>query len=217
MNPLESDEFVDSYLRITPAGCFHAVESRHVAPERACLLGLMSTTKAPRFGSFSEAAAGLENSVMRPSGLLDLVDAGFIELAETADYLRDGNVESVLPSILPALSDCERVVLSESRQGLFLDYIGFSSDEAEELAVIASGLRAFAERSAPLLAERLAINTRAFGIIDPAGHSEIGFWPLYIGDNVFTLTILGIPRFNSAAFKQLVWTLVERYGDTTVK
>ena len=46
------------------------------------------------------------------------------------------------------------------------------------------------------------------------GASELGFWPLYMGDEYFILILTGAPRFNQEAFTTLMWTLGVRYGAT---
>jgi len=197
----------ERFASVTPAGCYHAIEGRETTPVRTALLALLGDGGTPALDTLD---------VTVRSHLDALVAAGFVALVERAEILPPGNLAELLPSVLPALSERGRVVLTESRQGLFLDYVGVDGDEAEEVAVLASGLRATADRATKLLGDRLGVHSRAFGIVDPAGNSEIGFWPLHIGHNVFTLTILGIPRFNSPQFRLLVWALVERYGQTGV-
>ncbi len=196
------------YLSLTPAGCFHAVQSPKRTDERRLLLHLLS-----RPASTTVEVIAADDESFMPQ-LAQLARAGFLHSGEKPETLPETNLSDLLPTLLPALSQRGRVVLTESRQGLFLDYCGVTRDQAEELAVLASSLRAIADQRSTLLSGQLAVHSRAFGIVDPAGNSEIGFWPLHIGDNVFTLTILGIPRFNIEAFRLLVWVLVERYGKT---
>jgi hypothetical protein len=49
-------------------------------------------------------------------------------------------------------------------------------------------------------------------MVNASGYSEIGFWPLYFGDEYFILVVGGLPRFNQEAFTTLLWTLGVRYG-----
>ncbi len=85
----------------------------------------------------------------------------------------------------------------------------------EGLAAISANLSEVYQRHKRLLRGNLRFNQNAWGLIDAAGNSEVGFWPLYIGYNQFTLVIHGMPQLNRPAFKQLVWSLMRRYGATT--
>lgn len=201
-NPSQSPS-AEHFVNVTPAGCYHAIESHDQTSVRELLHRIMATTTSPLLTDFE----GPDND-----DILKLRKSGLVSLSAPQQSLPEGNLSALLPTVLPALSERERVVLTESRQGLFLDFTGVSHDEAEELAVLAASLRNISEKRTNLLKGKLSITSRAFGIIDPAGNSEIGFWPLYISDNVFTLIVLGIPRFNSTQFCTLVWALIERYG-----
>ena len=204
MSASSADDGADGrYASVTPAGCYHVVEGGAPTAAREALTALLRTAETPALDALDGGVAG---------ELRGLVDAGLVALREEVERLPSGTIAELLPSVLPALSERGRVVLTESGQGFFLDYVGVGREEAEEIAVLASGLRATADRSSVLLGDALDVHSRAFAVVDPAGNSEIGFWPLRIGDNEFTLTILGIPRFNSPQFRLLVWALVERYG-----
>ncbi|MFK7860614.1 MAG: hypothetical protein AB8B64_17475 [Granulosicoccus sp.] len=199
----DTDGATESFVTVTPAGCYYVVESSDPTIARQLLTKILAKPLSPALSDFH----GLDRE-----SLVELQKSGFVMFNERSLTLPSGNLMSLLPHVLPALSERERVVLTESRQGLYLDYSGITREEAEELAVMAANFRKMAEKRSSLLDGKLSINSRAFGVIDPAGNSEIGFWPLHISDNVFTLIILGIPRFNSAQFSTLIWALVERYG-----
>ena len=179
------------FLTLTPAGCFHAVESQARTAERSLLLDVLQHTTSPSTGQPMHRRRISDRPEL---GRQRSTEAGLLTLCrDPRGPCPIPSISDLLPDLLPTLSQRGRVVLTESRQGLFLDYVGVSLDQAEELAVLASGLRAIADRRSGLLADQLSIHSRAFGIVDPAGNSEIGFWPLHIGDNIFTLTIIGIP------------------------
>jgi len=195
-----SDEI---YLTVTPAGCYYAVENCEPTIARELLNTILREKTSPALSEFAERDQ---------DSIREIHKTGFVIFEPQQSSLPEGNLTRLLPKVLPALSERKSVVLTESRQGLFIDYTGVSQDEAEELAVMAAGFRALAEKRNSLLAGKLSIGSRAFGILDPAGNSEIGFWPLHVSGNVFTLIVLGIPRFNTAHFSTLVWALMERYG-----
>lgn len=206
MNPTSNQRSAaaDRYISVTPAGCYYAVENRDPTIARQILHRILSVPVSPALSQFSKTDI---------DSILELLKSELVMLTDQPITLPEGNLTKLLPHVLSALSEQGRVVLTESGQGLFIDYSGISQDEAEELAVMAAGFRVLAEKRTRLLAKQLSISSRAFGVVDPAGNSEIGFWPLYISDNVFTLIVLGIPRFNTAQFCTLVWALVERYGE----
>ena len=200
-NPLpDSDE---QFVSVTPAGSYYAIDQQEHTVAREILHKILSTAVTPLLSDFDGAERDSIKQLRR---------SGFISFSEPQRSLPEGNLSNMLPTLLPKLSECERVVLTESRQGLFLDFAGVSQVEAEELSVLAADFRSISERRTNLLSGQLSITSRAIGFVDPAGNSEIGFWPLYIANNVFTLIVLGIPRFNSQPFCTLVWALIERYG-----
>lgn len=200
-NPLSSTN--EQFISVTPAGSYYAIEQNEQTVAREILHKILSTAVTPLLSDFSNDER---------DSMIKLRKSGFISFSGPQQSLPEGNFSNMLPTLLPQLSESGRVVLTESRQGLFIDFAGVSQEEAEELSVLAASLRTLAEKRTTLLDGQLSITSRAFGIVDPAGNSEIGFWPLYIADNVFTLGIIGIPRFNSMPFCTLVWALIERYG-----
>ncbi len=185
------------YARVTAAGCYSAVARPVDGPRARALLDCLSAEQTPPWDDERHAP---------------LAGDGLLERTAHRDAVAADGLQRLLPELLPGLSDRERVVLSESRQGLFLDCCGLSRDDAERLAVIGSGLVALLERDPLLGDERLGVDGSAIAIVDPAGHAEVGFWPLHVGRYVFLLGIFGIPRLNTDEFRRLVWVLQQRYG-----
>ena len=108
-----------------------------------------------------------------------------------------------------------KAILAESR-GLYLGSAGFTHEAAEELAALSSNLFGVCTRHIELLHCNLGYRLRARGLVDASGNSEVGFWPVYIGQNQFTLIIAGLPQFNQIGFKRLIWALEIRYGSTEI-
>lgn len=201
---LPEDETGDEhFITVTPAGCYYTVENSEPTIARQLLHKILSKPLSPALSEYQ----GLEKE-----SVLELNKSGFLTFDDVQQTLPEGNLTSLLPQVLPGLSELEKVVLTESLQGLYVDYSGVSQAEAEELAVMAAGFCELSNKRSGLIAGNLSITSRAFGVLDPAGNSEIGFWPLHVSDNVFTLIVLGIPRFNTTHFCTLVWALIERYG-----
>jgi len=61
----------------------------------------------------------------------------------------------------------------------------------------------------------LGLNSSAWSVVDAAGHTKIGFWPLFIGQQRFVLVMEGVPNLNRKEFVDLIWLLSRRYaGDS---
>jgi len=187
----------DGFARVTPSGCYSATRSPAGVDAVEVLTELLSSPQSLPWH------AALHDPLAR---------IGLVERIDHADSVVSQSLETFLPKVLVALSDHGRVVLSESRQGLFLDSAGLSRDHAERLAVIGSTLYVALHRD-PLLCEgQLGVASSAIGIVDPIAQADVGFWPLHIGRYVFMLAVFGIPRFDTDDFRQLVWLLQQRYG-----
>ena len=141
-----------------------------------------------------------------------LESGGFICGASVPYRQADTTIDILLPQVLPELSDRRQVILADAGRGFFLGLSGFSESQAEELAAFSSGLTALYDRRQTFLSDEVLLEDSALAFVDPAGHSQLGFWPLHIGSNTLTLIIRGIPDFNGASLRRLVWGLIQRYG-----
>ncbi|PWR00323.1 hypothetical protein [Leucothrix pacifica] len=202
----------DLYMGVTPGGSFYAVQSDADEFGREFLLKLLSVSETPAFNlEIAQDLSGLETETETLEFIHLLQDAGFIYGQKQQEVAPTGSLESMLPEILESLSDDGRAVLAEG-QGLYLGSSGFPHEAAEELAALSASLTAIYRRHKDVLRGNLGYTQRAWGLIDAAGNSEIGFWPLYIGGDRFTLIVGGMPQLNQPAFTQLVWALERRYG-----
>lgn len=201
----------DLFLVPSPAGAYYAASSTSEDISRRVLLGLMAEPASP--------ALTLEN-LQRLTGLdaesslehLHRMQSQHLiqGLAERRQML-DGSLEKVLPGILSDLARQNKALLADA-QGFYLASHGFHHETAEELAGLSADLGNLHERHQGLIAGNLALQTSAWALIDAGGNSEIGFWPLYIGQHRFVLILTGLPNLNQAATVDLVWALNKRYG-----
>lgn len=199
------------YINPTPRGAYYAVQDNAKDATRNLLIKLLQLDETPELSS--EVISSL--CQMSPDDSLNLLHRmqklGLISGQETVEKAPENNLESILPELLASLSDSEKALLAE-HSGLYLGASGFPHEAAEELAAISANLSEVYQRHKGLLQGNLGFNQHAWGLIDAAGNSEVGFWPLYIGYNQFTLVIHGLPQLNRPAFKHLVWSLIKRYG-----
>ncbi|RVU86219.1 hypothetical protein EOL70_01865 [Leucothrix sargassi] len=202
----------DLYLSVTPGGSFYSVQDDSDGFGRTFIKRLLTTAETPAFSlDAARELSGLSDETETLEFVQLLQDAGFITGQKHSEVAPSGSLESMLPDLLQSLSSDGRAVLAEG-QGLYLGSSGFPHEAAEELAALSASLTAIYKRHKDVLKGNLGYTQRAWGLIDAAGNSEIGFWPLYIGSDRFTLIIGGMPQLNQPAFTQLIWALQRRYG-----
>jgi len=198
-------------ISITPRGAYYAVQDSAEDVTRSILLKLLyKDTSVPLTSKTITEICEME--VEDASNLIHRMQTlGLISGQQEVEDAPARNLEDILPDLLGSLSDSKKVLLAE-HSGLYLGASGFPHEAAEELAAISANLSEVYERHKGLLNGNLRFNQRAWGLIDAAGNSEVGFWPLYVGYNQFALVIHGMPQLNRPSFKRLVWLLIRRYG-----
>ncbi|MEB4593470.1 hypothetical protein VSS37_21005 [Candidatus Thiothrix sp. Deng01] len=203
------------HLGITPGGTFYAVQDSAEEPGRLFLHRLLQEPTTPLF----TVDVACELSGYKKKRALEFVhwmqEAGLVQGLDQSESAPEETLERLLPQLLRTMSDEGKAILAESR-GLYLGSAGFTHEAAEELAALSANLASVYARHKELLHGNLGYRQHAWGLIDASGNSEVGFWPLYIGQNRFTLIIGGVPQFNQPGFKRLVWALEMRYGDTEI-
>ena len=123
-----------------------------------------------------------------------------------------GSLETVLPGLLKQLSSSDKVLLADNA-GFYVCNLGYPHETAEELSALSADIGNLYERHKGLLARNLGVRSEAWAIVNAAGSSEIGVWPLHIGSVRFSLIISGLSLFNQPAFTDLVWALSLRYAE----
>lgn len=210
MSTFELNE--DLYINVTPRGAYFAVQDNVEDPIRDILIKLMQLEETPTLSKETiTELVSLESEDDAFDFLKRMQSLGLISGQKKTETITEDNLEDILPDLLGSLSDSKRVLLAE-HSGLYLGASGFPHEAAEELAAISANLSEVYQRHKDLLQGNLRFNQHAWGLIDAAGNSEVGFWPLYIGYNQFTLVIHGMPQLNRPGFKHLIWSLIKRYG-----
>ena len=209
MNTFELNK--DLYINVTPRGAYYAIQDSASDATRDVLTKLLRKDETPPLTTeVAEELTGLVGG--EAFNFIDRIQSlGLISGQKELENAPDDNMEDILPELLGSLSDSEKALLAE-HSGLYLGASGFPHEAAEELAAISANLSEVYQRHKRLLQGNLRFNQHAWGLIDAAGNSEVGFWPLYVGYNQFTLVIHGMPQLNRPGFKHLVWSLMKRYG-----
>ena len=199
------------YLNITPRGAYNAVHDNGNDISRDILIKLLQFDETPELSTETLTKLFPDQSDDNLSILSRMQDIGLISGQEKSESIPENNLEHMLPELLGTLSDSGKALLADT-SGLYLGASGFPHEAAEELAAISANLSEVYQRHKDLLQGNLGFRQHAWGLVDAAGNAEVGFWPLYIGNHIFTLVLHGLPQLNQPSFKFLVWLLIKRYG-----
>jgi hypothetical protein len=202
MTPCASDR---PYLLPTPAGAFGAAAEPDENPVRRFLGALLHRADTPSvaepdfaewsgFGEFAEARAWVER----------LQDLGWLQGLAAPRRAPEGPLDAILAELLPGLTRGGKVLLADSH-GFHVGSQGFAHEVATEISALSADIAALQQR-------RTGSLNRNLGLIDAAGQSQLGFWPLYAGRERFVLAVAGMPAFNRPQLVDLVWTLHRRYA-----
>lgn len=198
------------YIAITPSGAYFATLNSTPDDARALLLQLLSTDFQLLYSLelVSELADLDETQAM---GLFQqLLDRGFVALADAPPEIPRGPLEELLPGMLKQLSDTGKALLADD-QGFCLSSIGYSAEQSETLAALAADLISLQERHKQVLNSELGLAGDSWGIMNAVGQSQIGCWVIHIGHQRFCLVISDMPRLNQQAFSALLGCLARRY------
>lgn len=202
----------DIYLSLTPAGAYFAAASPQKNASRQFMVSLMAEDQSPLINAETMARLALSQPDEDISELLyRLQELGYLQAKPTPDIPPSGSLEDVLPPLLVQFSSIGKALLSDA-QGLYLATAGFPHEAAEELSALSADLADLHARHKGLLEGNLGFSTSNWGLIDASGNSQLGLWPLYIGEYRFALVIAGMPQLNQPQFADLVWMLTRRYG-----
>lgn len=200
------------YVHLTPAGAYYAVSQRESSHNRQLLLNIL------RFGSNQPLDvsllcqwSSLEDEESALTLLYRLQRLEFVYGSIKPQTIPEQRAEVLLPSLLEQLSDTGRALLAE-QNGLYYATVGFHHESAEEIAALAGDILSLSHRHELLLRKNLNIGESAWSVCDPAGRSELAFFPLHINQQTFVLVISGTPQLQRQEFISLTQLLCQRYG-----
>jgi hypothetical protein len=199
------------YAEVTPAGAYYAVASRNSDSARRLLTrilrdGAHTPLTEERLLAWTEAEA-TERAV---EILYRLQRLDFVHGTDAPRPPPERNLEVLLPELLARLSDTGHALLADDN-GFYLASAGFRHESAEEIAALGGDMLTLSQRHALLLKNNLNITSSAWAISDPAGRSELGFFPMHIGRQSFVLIVGGTPQLQGQDFVTLVGALSRRY------
>lgn len=202
------------YLLPTPAGAFGAAAEPDADPIRRFLGALLRRAVTP---SIDEPQlrewSGLDEAGETGAWFARMWELGWLQSFTAPRRAPQGSLEVVLPRLLPYLSRSGRVLLADSH-GFQISSLGFSQEVAEEISALSAEIAALHQRRSGSLNLNLGLSGSAWGVIDAAGQSQLGFWPLHAGRERFVLAVAGMPAFNRPQMVDLVWILHQRYANS---
>jgi len=200
------------YLRPTPAGAFFAAAEPGQDRLRSFLVSLLSLPESPQAEAEPIIAWSRSPDLAYALDFVGhLQQRGWIEGLPAPRRAPDGPLESLLPVLLAAIAPEGRILLADSF-GFQVCSLGFEPAVGEELAALSADLARLHERHYRSLGSRLGFKSSAWALTNAAGHSQIGFWPLYAGSERFVLVIRGDPLFTAQQLVDLIWLLHLRYA-----
>lgn len=199
------------FAEVTPAGAYFAIASPAQDSARKLLAAILKEgAQAPLTEAHLLEWAGTESVDQAMQLLYRLQRLEFVQGASVPRTLPEGNLESILPNLLVKLSDTGRALLADGN-GFYLASAGFHHESAEEIAALAGDVLALSDRHTLLLQRNLNMRSSSWSICDAAGRSELGFYTLYVGQQIFMLIVGGAPQLQGDDFVVLVEALSRRY------
>lgn len=201
-----------TYLLPTPAGAYGAASGPPASRLQRFVTALFGYSESPRLS---------EENVVRWSGIDDpqsalefvwrMQELGWIQALDSPRAVPTGAIEEVLSRLIPCLTRGKKALLADAL-GFYLCSQGFSHEVAEELSALSADLASLHQRRSGSLNSNLGMSGGAWGLVDAAGQSQVGFWPLFAGKQRFVLVVAGTPMFNRPELVDLVWVLHQRYA-----
>ena len=200
------------YVAVTPSGAYYAVSESTDDPSRRLLRALLRHETSPLLSLEGlKEWLGSKNDEESLELLYHAQNLGWVEGLDEQRDAPTGALEDIIPDLLPAMSGSGKALLADS-EGFYVSSQGFVHEAAEELSALSADIASLHDRHHGLLRNNLGLGTAAWSLVDASGNSQVGFWPLFVGDQRFVLVIGGLPRFNQPALTSLIWALSTRYG-----
>ncbi len=202
------------YMLPTASGAYYAVSDSQPNPSQKFLQMLMQQKQTPALNAENLQTFTERHSQKQAFELLHhCQNLKWIQGSKETQAPPEGTLEEILPELLKNLSTTSKILLADE-QGFYMANHGFAHETAEELSALSAEISSIHSRRSGVLNKNLSISSHAWAIVNAYGHSQIGFWPLFIGSHRFVIVNAGIPHFNHPNFVQLIWLLSVRYAAT---
>lgn len=199
------------FLKVTSAGAYYCMASSENDFVREFIGDQLTQEKLPVFSQENIDNWFKDDDLNSMETLSHMQNINWLASADEQALCSKGKLEDILPEILPSLSSHKKVILADSH-GFYLCSSGFPHESAEEISALSADLISLHERHKGALNGNLKLTSSNWGVIDAAGHSQLGFWPLHVGKEVFSLVIGGQALLHKPSYFDLAWLLHTRYA-----
>lgn len=200
------------FIHPTAGGAYHAISTTSGLPTRTLLKSLLEQEETPQLTLDGlKEWSDMNDDEEALSLLHSLQELGWVQGLENKIECPGQPLEDLLPLLLKNLVGDGKALLADS-EGFYITSCGFDHEVAEQLSGLSAELANVHERRSTVLVESLEMASSAWAVVDAAGNSKVGFWPLYIGEQRFVLVVSGLPHLNHPEFVNLVWALSRRYS-----
>jgi hypothetical protein len=204
------------FLHPTPGGVYNAISGTEENASRVLLRNLLGQEETPPLTlDVLVKLSASENEEGALTLLKHMQSLAWVEGVSSPCSVESSPLEEALPKLLGRLSSSGKALLGDE-QGFYLAASGFPHEVAEELSALSAELASLHARRSGLLVNNLGLGSSAWSIVGAAGHSQIGFWPLFIGKQRFVLIMEGVPYLNRPEFVELIWMLSNRYASSVI-
>jgi hypothetical protein len=200
------------YLLPTPAGAFAAAAEPGDDPLRRFMAALLRHPVSPA-AAVPELLqwSGFDQPEEAYAWVWRMQELGWLQGLAAPRRAPEGPFDRLLADLLPHLTQGGKVLLADGH-GFQISTQGFTHEVAEEISALSADIAALHQRRSGSLNRNLGLSGSAWGLLDAAGQSQLGFWPLYAGKERFVLVVAGMPAFNRPQLVDLVWVLHQRYA-----
>ncbi len=202
------------FLQPTASGAYYAVSGNSKNSSQQFLQSLLQQKQAPALNLDNVLKlTGCETKSSAFEMLHHCQNLKWIQGVDEAIKPPDDALEDMLPTLLAHFSGAGKILLADE-QGFYMANHGFAHETAEELSALSAEISTIHNRRSGVINKNLSIPSHAWAIVDAYGHSQIGFWPLFIGTHRFVIVSAGRSEFNHPQFINLIWVLCIRYANT---
>ncbi len=202
------------YLYPTPGGAYFATATTDEDRSRRFIQALLKQRTTPKLDVENlKVFMNMEDEQKCLDLLLHCQKLGWVQGIEESMQHPQGSLEDILPGLLNNICESGKILLADD-QGFYLASHGFPHEVAEELSALSAEIATVHQRRSGLLMKNMGLASSAWGIVDAAGNSKVGLWPIFIGGTRFVLVLSGVPHFNQPDYVSLIWALSIRYSKT---
>jgi len=204
------------YLVPTPKGAYYLTQNSVETWQKEVLKKLFSLPYSPQINNKTlqklfNLKINKDMSVLKEK-IDEFQKLKLIKIVDKAIEAPTRNFEENLNYLFDQVLKENKIILSDS-QGFCVANHGFPTEMGEEISVLSADIAIMHKRRAIEINKKLGLKSQAWSMVDEAGTSCLGFWPLNINQETFVITIEGTPFFDKPSIVSLVWILYLHYGN----